>query len=320
MALSAGVLLYTDSMSLLFMVVAGFIFGCVVSFFWPAITALMGDILEPAQRGNGTALFQVSLNLTRSFAPFIASGLLAIAVLGSGGAYLFIALLILPVLVTAAAQPATRVIGTAGTTMMREVVLGLEHVRSRRALLEAMVGFILVTLLGFSIMVVLPGFTKDTLGAGDSGFGIIFGVNAIGALAASLVAASMADSKQLPRLLLLSGIAFGGGLALTGLMPNFALALLAMLLAGAAGAGYQTLILARMLTVSEPAYFGRVMSLTNFAWSFTSLLGLAAGILADLSSERAVLVGVGLLLVLSTLWLQLWSRADKPAVAALGPA
>ena len=60
--------------------------------------------------------------------------------------------------------------------MLSDMRLGLQHVFETRRLLEALVTFIVVILLSFSIMVVLPAFAKDVLGAGNAGFGIMFGI------------------------------------------------------------------------------------------------------------------------------------------------
>ena len=55
------------------------------------------------------------------------------------------------------------------------------------------------------------------------------------------------------------------------------------------------------------------MSLTNLAWSLMSLVSLLVGVLADLSSQRTVLIAIGLTLVVATLALALWSRGEKLA-------
>jgi MFS family permease len=273
----------------------------------------MGDILPPERRGNGAALLQVSLNLTRSIAPFVAAGLLAWDLTGSAGTYFFVAAIFVPVLITARMLPPNAGRRPGRRNMLAEMALGLHHVMENRALREAMVSFIVVTLLGFSIMVVLPGLTKDVLGAGESGFGIMFGINAVGALIAGVCVTSLANSTRLPALLTASGVAFGLTICMTGLMPTFALACFAMLLVGAAGGMFQTLVLARMIHLSEAAYLGRVMSLTNLAWSLMSLVSLLVGVLADLSSQRTVLISIGLTLVVATLALALWSRGRSPS-------
>jgi MFS family permease len=310
MAVAIAALIFSDSLTIELLAAASFLFGASISFFWPAQTALMGDLIAPEKQANGAALFQVCLQSTRSFAPFVAGGLLAWSLVASGGTYLIVALFFVPIMITGWLLPETGVSGQ-GRRIWQEVRLGLQHVVARRRLREATLVFIIVTLLGFSVMVILPGFTKEEFGAGDAGFGIMFGANAIGALVASVWTASLASSKRAPALIVATTVLFGALIAATGLMPTFALAILAFTLVGAAGGAYQTLVIAAMLRASEPEYFGRVMSLTTVAWSFTNLLGLVVGILADLSSERAVLVAVGACVSLAALLLAAWSRRPE---------
>jgi MFS family permease len=312
MAVMLTVLIYTDALTIELLALAAFLFGASISFFWPAQTALMGDVIREEQQANGAALFQVCLNSTRSFAPFVAGGLLAWSLVESGGTYLLTALLFVPILISGWLLPETGTTSS-GRRMWQEVRLGLQHVRERRRLLEATITFIVVTLLGFSVMVILPGFTKEEFGAGNAGFGIMFGVNAIGALVASLWTASLAGSRFAPALVAVTTFLFGVLIAITGLMPTFALAILAFALVGAAGGAFQTLVIAAMLRNSAPEYFGRVMSLTTIAWSLTNLLGLFVGIFADIFSERMVLVGVGISVSTAALLIMLWSR--RPEVA-----
>ena len=200
---------------------------------------------------------------------------------------------------------------------MREVRLGVSYITSNRPLFEVMFSFVVIITLGFSILVILPAFTKDVLGAGTAGFGIIFGFNAIGALLASLFTASLGGSKKVWSLLLALGVGFGISIALTGLMPSFLFAVATMLLAGFFGGGFQTLITARMLHLSEPAYFGRVMAITSIGWSLTNLSSLFVGLSADLAGERVVLVFIGLALVLASLLLAFWTRTKPNKGTAL---
>ena len=90
------------------MVLPVLLFGTGVSFFWPAITACMGDTVEPDRQANGAALFQIALNLTRSFAPFVGAGLVAWQVTGFTGSYLAVALVMVGTLTTIAFIPTAK--------------------------------------------------------------------------------------------------------------------------------------------------------------------------------------------------------------------
>ena len=73
---------------------------------------------------------------------------------------------------------------------------------------------------------------------------------------------------------------------------------------------------AAILRAAKPAYYGRVVALTNLGWALNNLVGLVFGIFADASSERAALFIIGVVLSVAAVALALWARtADAPAVA-----
>ena len=311
-ALALSILILSDAITIVFVAGGGLMLGVGISTFWPAITASMGGATQSDQQATGAGLFQVAVQITRSTAPFLAAALLSWEAVGSGGTYLIVALVFATVLLTASFAPSAVKAAAPRASMWREVRLGVSYITSNRQLLEMMVSFVIIVTLGFSILVILPAFTKDVLGAGSAGFGIIFGFNAIGALMASLVTASLGSSKKVWSLLLIFGVGFGLSMAITGIMPSFVFAVAAMMVAGFFGGGFQTLITARMVHLSDPAYFGRVMAITSVGWSLTNLSSLIVGVSADLAGERAVLVFIGLALVVAALLLALWTRPRQP--------
>ena len=337
MALIISALLLTDSLTIGLMVPAVVLFGTGIAFFWPAITACMGETVEPDRQANGAALFQIALNLTRSFAPFVGAGLVAWQVTGFTGAYLAVALVMAGTLLTIAfiPKPASRDRITNASTpdlasnhgdtgvseprslgMLDDMRLGLRHVLDTRRLLEALVSFIVVILLAFSIMVVLPAFAKDVLGAGNAGFGIMFGTHAMGGLAAGLLVAAKASSPHLKKYLFVSSFAVGVTICVMALMPNFLLGVVAVFFVGAAAGAFQTLIMASILRAAKPEYFGRVIALTNLGWALNNFVGLVLGVIADLSSERAALFGVGVLMAIVSVGLAMWARSEEAPVVA----
>jgi predicted MFS family arabinose efflux permease len=179
-----------------------------------------------------------------------------------------------------------------------------------------MASFVVTILLAFSMMVVLPAFAKDTLGAGESGFGIMFGTHAAGGLVAGVYVASKAGSRRLNAYLLGSSLLLGVSVSLLAFMPDFPTALAMTLVVGAAAGAFQTLIMAAILRASAPEYFGRVMALTNVGWALNNLFGLVLGIAADLSSERATLFVLGVIILATSVMLGAWrSRVARMAVA-----
>jgi MFS family permease len=311
-----AVLIATDSITVFFLAAGAFVTGMMFSFLGPTRTAYIGQIVPEERRGNAIALTQVAMNFTRVFGPFAAAGLLAWELVGSAGTYFILAGLFVFVVVTLAQLPASRGIQR-HSSMLADVRLGFRHVRHNPRLLQIVIGFIIITVVGFPYMVLLPGFTQDALGTGKAGYGIMAGVSAIGGLIASLVVASLADSSKAVILQLFASLLLGVGLILTGVAPTFPIALLTMVLVGAGGSAFQTLNNSLALKEADPDYYGRVMSLMMMAWSFNGLIGLPIGIAADISGERTVLVGMGVAVCVFFAILSLWRlRLDSVPAAS----
>lgn len=309
--LATATLIATGGITVFWLAAGSFVMGTMFSFLGPARQAYLGDLVEPARRGNAVALSQVAMNLTRVVGPFLAGGLLAWRAFGSAGTYFFMAGLFVIVVATLVLLPGTRSTSAGRPGVLSEIGAGLRHVGENRRLLQLVVGFVLVTLVGFPYMTVLPGFTTDVLGRGTAEFGVLLGISALGGLIVSLVVASLADSARAPLILLLSSAGIGVALILTGLAPSFAVALLTMFVVGGAVSGFQTLNSALVMRETAPAYYGRVMSITMLAFSGTGLIALPIGLLADAIGERATLVLMGAGVCVVVLLLALWSaRAD----------
>jgi MFS family permease len=317
---AVGMLIFTGQITVFFLAAGAFITGMMFSFLGPTRTAYIGEIVPPERRGNAIALTQVGMNATRVAGPFMAGGLLAWPLVGSAGTYFVVAALFIFVVATLAQLPPTRPVeGRAATSVLSDIGFGVKHVIENGRLLQIVIGFVLITMLGFPYFVVLPGFTQDVLGAGTAGFGIMLGVSSIGGLVMSLAVASVADSRKAPLFLSLASFGLGVSLMLTGIAPTFVVALGTMMLVGGCGSAFQTLNNALALKLASPLYFGRVMSLMMLAWSLNGLIGLPIGFIADAFGERAVLVGMGAGVCAVALLLTLWQlkhplRFDPPAL------
>jgi MFS family permease len=314
--LVTGILIAADAITVFFLAAGAFVIGMMFSFLGPTRTAYLGEIVDEERMGNALALTQVGMNATRIFGPFAAGGLMAWALVGSAGTYFVMAGLFAVVVATLMKLPPSRG-SRRRSSMLRDIKLGLLHVRENPRLLQIVLGFIAVTVLGFPYMVVMPGFTQDVLGTGKAGFGIMIGVSAVGGLIASLVVAGLADSSKAPVLQLLASLVLGIALILTGLAPTFAVALVTMIVVGAGGSAFQTLNNSIALKEAHADYFGRVMSLMMLAWSFNGLISLPIGYLADVAGERAVLVAMGAGVCVIVVLLALWrTRLPEPAPPA----
>ena len=146
---------------------------------------------------------------------------------------------------------------------------------------------------GFSYVTVLPGLVENELNRSAGSITLLLGVSAVGGLSASLYVASLADTPRARRVYTLMTLIFGISLAASGFAPTYLLLAVGMFGIGVGSGGFQTLNGALVSHMTEPAYFGRVISLTFLAFAASSVLALPIGIFADVAGERATLVTMG---------------------------
>ena len=118
----------------------------------------------------------------------------------------------------------------------------------------------------------------------------------------------MADSNRVPFLLNASCLMLGLALIATGLVPNFALAILIMIFVGGGSSAFQTLNNVLAARYAHEDYLGRVISLMFMAWGFTALAGLPIGFLADILGEQVMFTIMGVCVCVITALLGVWGH------------
>jgi predicted MFS family arabinose efflux permease len=113
----------------------------------------------------------------------------------------------------------------------------------------------------------------------------------------SLFVAGRAGGAHARRIQTGSGFAFGGGLVLLATTPNFASALVVVLLVGAAAAGFQSMNNSLVLALSDFEYHGRIQSLMLLSFSGFGMAALPLGQLADRIGLRQTLAAMGVLTI-----------------------
>lgn len=321
--LVVGVLIVTDQITILMLAASTFVMGMVFSFIAPARQAWIGELVSTEELPNAIALQQVGMTTTRIAGPFLAAGLIGLPFSGTGGTYLFMGALFAAVVATLAQLPATqgRAPGT-GPSVLGDLRLGVGHLAERPRLLLLSLSFIGVVIAGFAYMVILPGYLENELGRSSDDMGLFLGVSAIAGLVVTIGIAGLSNSRHAWRMMLAAGLAFGVALMLLGVAGGLVMALAAILLVGAGASGFQLLNNALVMQESDPAYYGRVMSLTMLAWGANGLVGLPFGLLADRVGEGPTLSLMGVLVIGVTVatglaYAAIGGRAPSPPAAAV---
>lgn len=285
-----GVLIVMDAITVPWLVAGSFIVGAAFSFLGPARQGLMVELVGTNQRGNAIALSQVALNASRVLAPMLAAAFLAVDAIGAAGSYFAMMGLYLGAMYCTVLMPSIRPSDEVRRAVLAEIATGLRYVRATPGIRTLVPSYILIIAIGFAYTAVLPGFVKNEFHRSASDITILLIFNAVGGLAASLFVASRADSPRAGLLYTLMCALFGVALVAAGLAPGYWTAAAAMFFVGAGGGGFQTLNGALVSHLTDPAYFGRVISLTFLAFAVSSVIALPTGALADDIGERETIL------------------------------
>jgi predicted MFS family arabinose efflux permease len=203
----------------------------------------------------------------------------------------------------------------AETHVLADLADGLCYVWTHPRLRVLVLFFVSVVMAGFPYVTLLPGLVENELGRDADAISLLYLVSAGGGLCMSLVAARLADTRLAQPLFVATAVLFAAALAALSAVPSYAAAPAAMLFVGMGFGGFQSLNGAVIVRACEPAYFGRVFSLTMLAFAGFGLMGLPIGMLADALGERGALrvmaFGVALVCAISALCLRAVAR---PAV------
>ncbi len=289
-------LAFTETLALWNMYAIFALLGTASTFSQPARQSLIAQAVPKEELTAAISLQQMAFNGTRLGGPSLAGFLMAtwgafpvfvLLAIGSAVAVGVTALLHMP----SNALPAV-------TSPFAAAVEGLKYV-ARAPLLRLLVLLsFLVMFLGLPFSTLLPGFAEKTFGMGAAGFGILMSASGAGALVATFFLASVKVQRPVV-VTILAGILFGGALILFAYTPILALALVVLGLSGLANGVYGILSNSLLLSQSNPAYHGRLMSLFMLNHSFMPIGALPAGWLADQLGPPAAMAIMGAALIVA---------------------
>jgi len=306
-----GVLVLTDRITLAALVAGTFVMGLGFTMLGPARQAYVAELVPLRQLANAIALSQLSQTFARVVAPMAAGVLIGIAVIGAGGTFLVMAALFVFVIASLRALPPTRA-RVGGGSMLGDLRAGLRHIvaNRRRALLAAL--FPATVMAGFSFHTVLPGLLEHQLGEPSRMMGPLIGISALGGFVASLALAGVGGGARAWTMMFGGIVLLGGSLLLVAASPSLVTAMGAMVLVGAGSGAFQLTNNSLLMLETEPAFHGRVMSLTTLAWALNGVVALPVGVLADALGERALIAGQGaLVLAIAAVGAALHARRER---------
>jgi MFS family permease len=261
--------------------------------------ATAAAILAPSGRlREGNGLLNVGFTIGAAAGPALAG--LAVGAWGAQGALIADAVSFLVVALLVTRVPALELAAAEASPWVERLRDGLAYVRGRADLMRlicaegaAIVSFALI----IPIEVV---FAKETLEAGDAGYGALLAAWGVGMIAGAFLFTGL---RAMPLRLLLgaSTLVIGISYLGTAVAPSLAVACAAALVGGTGNGIQWVALVSAVQELTEERYQARVVSVLESAASAAPGIGfLAGGVIAATVSPRAsfAVAGAGVLIVL----------------------
>lgn len=163
-------------------------------------------------------------------------------------------------------------------------------------------------------------YAKETLGAGDTGYGLLLGSWGAGMVSGSIVFAALRRAS-LPALLFFSTVAIGAGYLCMAVAPNLALACAGAAVGGAGNGVQWVALVSAVQDLTKPAMQARVMSVLESSGAAMPGVGFVlGGLVAALVGTRAtfLMAGAGVLAIVA-IFVPLLGNAWKSTEETTGP-
>jgi MFS family permease len=328
-ALGIAVSISVGAISWIHLFVAALFQGLVLALMMPARQALIYELVGDNTLMNAIALNAAAMNFIRLTAPAFAG--FFIAFWSIEGVYYIMTVLYAIGFMFALRLPRTGTDRRRESTTIQELTEGLRYIRHNANVLAILVLTLLTTILSMPYLFLLPIFTRDiflvdvsifgrlaswpligslllALGKSSARQGLLISVSGLGALAGSLVVASMSSRKR-GLIFLLSLLLTAVSLLAFSATGSYLLAMIFFITMGLGQAGRLALGNTLLLSNTDDTHQGRVMSVHMMNWGITMVGVFLVSILADrVGVQLAVGGSAGLLAVITLYYLFMTSR------------
>jgi MFS family permease len=280
-----------------------------VAFDIPARQAMIPNIVSREDLPNAFSMTSIAHNTAAIIGP--ALGGIVIATLGQGYTYIinsisFLAVLIALLMIGTVPQDKNKAPGISLPAIMD----GLRFIISKPIIFSTMILDFFATFFA-SVNTMMPIVARDILHVGEVGYGWLVSAESIGSVAAGLVISQIHILRKQGPLLLMSVVAFGCATILFGLSNTFLLAIITLMLIGAADT-VSTIIRNTIRQLQTPDHIrGRMTSINQIFFQGGPQLGqVEAGVVAQFFGVPFAIIsgGIGTILavwVISRKWPQL---------------
>jgi MFS family permease len=321
-ALGIAVSITVGTISWVHLFVASLLQGLVMSLMMPARQAFIHELVGGETLMNAIALNVAAMNFIRLMAPAFAG--FFIALWSIEGVYYIMTFLYFIGFLFAARLPKIGPVQLKKTGTIQDLKEGLRYIGDNEDVLAVLILTLVATILSMPYIFLLPIFTKDiffvdvsvfgnlttwpvigslltSLGESSARQGLLISISGIGALAGSLMLASMTGRKR-GLVFLLSLLLAAVSLVCFSITDSYLIALITFIPLGFGHAGRMALSNTLLQSRTDDLHRGRVMSVYMMNWGITMIGVFFVSILADIIGARWAVGGSAGLLVLVTIY------------------
>ena len=293
LALTLGYLSPERAGSWSILIVAGLLQGTITGLMMPARQAFLPEIIGEEHLMNAISLNVMGMNALRFMAP-AAAGFL-INAFDFQTVYYIMAGMYLMSVIFISFLPLSSRITVHSSNALADIKEGLNYIRHQTNIM-LILGFTLIAVtLSMPYLSLMPIFAVDILNVGAEGLGILISVSGFGAIAGSLLLASLPNKKR--GLMMLTGSLILG-LALLGFSfsNSWYLSLGLLVIVGLGQSARMSLSNTLVQYYVEAEYRGRVMSVYMMNFGIMGFSVFAAGLLTEVMGVQWAVGGFAIIL------------------------
>jgi MFS family permease len=264
----------------------------------PARQSMIAEIVTRDQVMNAVSLSSMGTNICTLVGPSIAGFL--IGGVGYTAVYATMVVLYLLAITLTNFLPVTHTVTSRGRNAYEDIKEGLRYIRNNRVLLFIIVFNLLCWVMALPRSPLMPIFAVDILKVGATGQGILQSVSAVGALAASLVYASLVPKKR-GIIMLTAGLVLGMAITTFAFSRSYPLSISMMVFLGMGQTGHILMGNILLQTLSDKEYVGRVMSILLMCGAVANLGTFFVGVITQFVGAQITVGSCGIILIIGAL-------------------
>ncbi len=293
-ALATGYLSGERAGSWWILIVAAACQGTVSSLMMPSRQVMVYEIVGGQQLLNAVSLNTLAMNGMRVLGPALAG--FVIESFEVTTAYYVITGLYLASSLVIPFLPRTKPTGLGGQGAISEIREGINYVRNDKTMLLILVYALIAIVLATPYWTLIPIVAVDVLEVGAFGLSMMMGSIGVGAIAGSLILASLPERRR-GLMLILSAIGFALALIAFAFSSSWYLSLALLVVAGLGQTGLIAVTTTVLQDYSLDEYRARVMSIFMMEVGLIGFGGFGAALLSEVIPVQWVIGGFATILV-----------------------